>query len=497
MKKPNVIFILVDDLGWADLECYGHPFNETPHIDQLAETGIRFTDAYAAAPVCSPSRAALLTGQCPPRNGVTDYLRPHSEWFLPLGAANQNFADNELPEDTDYRMSPQFVTMAEMFKKSGYATGIIGKWHLSGYDKHGVKYGPAKYGFDDVLLSEQTGIGSGSYFHPYDKVDATIEPVLGENEFLVDRMNYEAVEFIKRHKEKPFFLYLSHYAVHTTLDAKEEDIHYFSEKRKKLKQRNPKKYQKRYKHGGNFLTTLVTLIERLKPRNLRHFRKNKKRWIKYNNPVLAAMLKAIDKGIGEIVETLKELGLYENTIIVFTSDNGGELRVTRNGPMRGGKSFTYEGGLRVPQIISYPETIMSNIISEIPTIHMDFYPTFAELIDYRIPKDHKLDGISLLPILKNESPSTDFTQRTFSWLYPLKIPHFLGGHSSAANRKEKFKYLWFFDRGQGELYDLQKDVSETTNLVDRYPQKAQEHRKFMKNWIEDVKGNIPKRQKEP
>ncbi|TFF96154.1 MAG: sulfatase [Promethearchaeota archaeon] len=497
MKKPNVIFVLIDDLGWADLECYGHPFNETPHIDQLAETGIRFTDAYAAAPVCSPSRAALLTGQCPPRNGITDFLRPHSEWFLPLGARNQNFADNELPEDTDYRMSTQFVTMAEMFKKSGYATGIIGKWHLSGYDKHGVKYGPAKYGFDDVLLSEQTGIGSGSYFHPYDKVDATIEPVLGENEFLIDRMNYEAVEFIKRHKEKPFFLYLSHYAVHTTLDAKEEDIQYFSEKRKKLKKRNPKKYQKRYKHGGNFLTTLVTLIERLKPGNLRHFRKNRRRWIKYNNPVLAAMLKSIDEGIGEIVETLKEFGIYEDTIIVFTSDNGGELRVTRNRPMRGGKSFTYEGGLRVPQIISYPEMIDPQNISEIPTIHMDFYPTFAELIGYRIPKDHKLDGISLLPILKNEPPSTDFTKRTFSWLYPLKIPHFLGGHSSAANRKEEFKYLWFFDRGQGELYDLQNDVSETTNLVERFPQKAQELRKFMKNWIEEVGGTIPKGQKEP
>ena len=231
-----------------------------------------FTNADASATVCSPSRAGLLTGQTPPRNGITDYLRPDAEWHIPLKEGG--FFDNELPEDTEFRIRPDLVVLPQMFKRCGYTTGMIGKWHLSGYDDNGVMHGPEKYGFDDVRISEQVGIGPGSYFYPYKHVDPNIEPILGENEYLVDRMNFEAVDFIKKHRDAPFFLYLSHYAVHTALVGKKEYVEYFSAK------------------AG---CTDVPIGDRNR--------------LPERNPVLAAMLKSVDDGVGMIRETLAELGI--------------------------------------------------------------------------------------------------------------------------------------------------------------------------------------------
>lgn len=458
--KPNVIFILVDDLGWAEPGCYGNPLNETPHIDALAQRGLRFTTAYASSTVCSPSRAGLMTGQAPPRNGITDYLRPFTEWFIPLKEGG--FSDNELPEETDYRLNADLVVLPQMFKRAGYATGMIGKWHLSGYDENGVKHGPEKYGFDDVRISEQVGIGDGSYVHPYTRVDPKIEPVLGEDEYLVDRMNHEAVAFIREHQDVPFFLYLSHYAVHTTLVGKQAYVDYFSEK------------------AG---CTDVPIEER--------------NWLPKGNPVLAAMLKSIDDGVGAIRETLVELGLEKDTIIVFTSDNGGETRVTVNGHLRGGKSMTYEGGLRVSLIVEYPGVTAHGSVTAVPTINLDFYPTFAEILGYEIPEAHITDGASMLPLLRGDADTEALAARLFSWHYPLEHPHFLGGRSSAANRKDDMKYIAFFDDGTDELYNLREDESETTNLADQLPDKRQEHRLLLKNWITEVKGSIPEGQKAP
>jgi arylsulfatase A len=207
-KRPNMIFVLADDLGWNELGCYGSTFNETPNLDRLADQGIRFTDAYAAAPVCSPTRAALMTGQYPARVGITDYLRPNDRNHLSI----------------------DHITMAEALKDAGYATGIIGKWHLTGYANHGVEeFPPAKHGFDETIVSENRGIGGGSYFHPY-HFNREIEKRLPGKEHLVDRMNLEAVEFIHRHKDEPFFLYLSHYAVHTRLEGKESLVSQFGKK---------------------------------------------------------------------------------------------------------------------------------------------------------------------------------------------------------------------------------------------------------------------------
>lgn len=425
----------------------------------MASAGMRFTTAYASATVCSPSRAGLLTGQAPPRNGITDFLRPHSEWFIPLKEGG--FADNELPQDTDYHLAPDLVTMPQMFKKQGYATGIIGKWHLSGYDENGVKHGPEKYGFDDVLISEQVGIANGSYFHPYVHVDPSIEPVLGEDEYLVDRMNYEAVEFIKRHKDEPFFLYLSHYAVHTALVGKEEDVEYFSEK------------------AG---CTDVPYDRRSR--------------LPENNPVLAAMLKSIDDGVGDIRAALRELGLADDTLIVFTSDNGGEVGVTVNAHLREGKSFTYEGGVRVSLVMEYPALISPGTVVDVPTTNLDFYPTFAQMVGYEIPGEHVTDGASIVPLLRGEQDADLLSQRPLAWHYPLEQPHGLGGRSSAANRNEQYKYIHFFDDGVDELYDLRDDESETTNLATTHPQQREALKGRLKSWVAEVNGCIPEGQAE-
>jgi len=275
-QRPNIIFILADDLGWAELGCYGNTFNETPNLDELVRRGTRFTDAYAAAPVCSPYRAALMTGQYPARVGITDYLRPNDENHL----------------STDH------ITIAEMLKRAGYTTGIIGKWHLTGYANHGAKeFPPSQHGFDEVIVSENRGIGGGSYFHPY-HFNREIKKRLPGKEYLVDRCNLEAVEFIDRHRDGPFFLYLSHYVVHTRLQGKAELV---------------AKYERKPGAGkGNTA-----------PRN---------------NPHLAAQLESIDEGVVMIMNKLDELGLAENTVLIFTSDNGGEDRVTSNAPLRAGRA---------------------------------------------------------------------------------------------------------------------------------------------------------------
>ena len=315
-RRPNIVFILADDLGWAELGCYGNTFNETPHLDALARDGVRFTAAYAAAPVCSPFRAALMSGQHPARIGITDYLRPNDPKHL----------------------SKAYMTLPEVLKHAGYATGIVGKWHLTGYANHGAaETPPGEHGFDEVLVSENRGIADGSYFHPY-HFNREIEQRLPGREHLVDRCNLEAIEFIERHKDRPFFLYLSHYAVHTRLNGKPPLV---------------AKYEAKPNAGKGFQA----------PRN---------------NPHLAAQLECIDRGVGQIRDKLRELGLSENTVIVFTSDNGGETRVTSNAPLREGKSCLYEGGIREPLIVYWPDMTRPGGVCETPVCTMDFYPTFAE-----------------------------------------------------------------------------------------------------------------------
>jgi arylsulfatase A-like enzyme len=429
-RKPNIIFILADDLGWAELGCYGNTFNETLNLDKLAKQGMRFTDAYASAPVCSPYRAALMTGQYPARIGITDYLRPNDKNHL----------------------STKHITIAEALKNAGYATGIIGKWHLTGYTNHGAEeFPPVMHGFDETIVSENRGIGGGSYFHPY-HFNREIQKRQTGKEFLVDRCNLEAVEFIERHKNEPFFLYLSHYAVHTRLNGKPEFVAEFEKK----------------PNAG------------------------KGPMAKRNNPHLAAQLKSIDEGIGTIVKKLDELSLSDNTILIFTGDNGGEDRVTTNAPLRAGKSTLYEGGIRVPLIVRYPKTVPVGTICKTPTSNIDFYPTLCQLAEIEpAPKQH-VDGVSILPLLKN--PNYQLSRETFYWHYPLDKPHFLGGRSSGAVRKGDWKLIEFFDTGKKELYNLAEDISEKNNLTGTNPEKVTELQGLIKAWRKEVGAKIPEGQ---
>jgi len=426
-KKPNIIFILADDLGWAELGCYGNTFNETPNLDRLAKQGMRFTDAYAAAPVCSPYRAALMTGQYPARVGITDYLRP----------------------DDKNHLSTQYTTIAEILKKAGYVTGIIGKWHLTGYANHGAKeFPPSVHGFDETIVSENRGIGGGSYFHPY-HFNQEIKKRLPGKEHLVERCNLEAVEFIERHKTESFFLYLSHYAVHTRLDGKSELVSEFE--KKAGAGRGPKASR--------------------------------------NNPHLAAQLKSIDEGFGMILKKLDELELTNDTILVFTGDNGGEDRVTSNAPLRAGKSTLYEGGIRVSLIVRFPRIVPENTVCQTPTCNIDFYPTLCELAGIKPDSQQHIDGVSILPLLKN--PQAKLKRDTLCWHYPLAKPHFLGGRSAGAIRKRQWKLIEFFDTGEKELYNLEDDISEKNNLVDKNPKKTAELQGLLKAWRKDAGVSIP------
>lgn len=448
-KKPNVIYILADDLGYNELGCYGNTFNETPQLDELARQGVRFTQAYAAAPVCSPYRAALMTGLYPARVGITDYLRPDAAGFL----------------DTAY------VTIAEALRDNGYRTGIIGKWHLSGYRSHNapVEVLPDKQGFDEVISSETTGIADGTYFHPYHFNPSMEKKMDGEKEFLVDRMNQEAVEFIERNKDQPFFLYLSHYAVHTTLHGEPEWVEHF---------RNKSGSGKGESSNNN-------------PENDPYKKYPADHFAKQNNPHLAAQLKVIDEGVGMIRNKLKDLGIDDNTIIIFTSDNGGESRVTDNGPLREGKSTLYEGGIREPLIVYQPGKINGGRVVDMPIANYDFYPTLCELTGTGLPASHPLDGRSLAPVLAGDQQA-EATERAFYWHYPLEERHFLGGRSAGAIRYGDWKLIEFFDTGEKELYNLGNDLGETKNLVDENPGKAAELQNMLMEWRKDVLNNAHK-----
>lgn len=411
---PNIIYIQADDLGWHELGCFGNRFNETPALDLLAKNGIRFTQAYSAAPVCSPTRVALMTGKHPARVGITDFLDAKDAKFL----------------------SPDYLTLNEQLSKAGYHTGLIGKWHLTGdYDEK--KGSPEKHGWNEIIASETRYIAGGAYFYPYFFLP-DLKSEMGQ-EYLTDRLNHEAVDFITRNSQKPFFLYLSHYSVHTKLSGKQAIV-------------------SKYKSKPGAGTT-------------------------ENNPELAAMLESIDEGVGNIVATLKKLGIEKNTLIIFTSDNGGETKVTSNAPLRAGKSTLYEGGIRVPMIACWPEKIKRGLTSDVPVNTLDIFPTLTAITG--LPAlDAAYDGTDISPLLYGKKT---LKARDLFWYYPLNKPHFLGGRSANAVRSGDYKLIEFFDSNTVELYNVKEDISETKNLALQQPEKTAALKALLKKWRLDLK----------
>ncbi len=454
-RPPNIIFVLADDLGWAELGCYGNTFHETPHLDRLANEGMRFTRAYAAAPVCSPYRAALLTGQHPARTGILDYLRPNS--------ANALSADQ--------------LTLPEMLSRNGYATGKIGKWHLSGYRYRGAEFEikPTDRGFAWDFGGELKGVGNGANFWPYVFRDQPIRWIdipdqrLGEDEYLTDRLNLEAADFIQRNKDRPFFLYLSHYAPHSILNGRPDLV---------------EKYRKKHPPGKSGRERCYLCedagLGKGDPGN---------HWAAGHNPHLAAMLESIDDGIGKIAAKLAELGLAGDTILIFSSDNGGETNVTSNAPLRGGKSQLYEGGIRVPLIVRWPGKVANGAVCDLPTVNTDFYPTLLEAAGIEPNPDRALDGISTLATWKN--PEIQPNREFLAWHYPLDRPHFLGGVSAGAIQAGDWKLIEFFDSGETELFALAADPSETRNLAAAKPKIAADLQQKLAAWRNSLGARVP------
>ncbi len=433
-RKPNIILVLIDDYGWADTGCYGSKYHRTPNIDALAARGMRFTDAYAAAPVCSPTRAALMTGKHPARLHLTEWLPGRGD--MPAQKLARPPIRQELPlEET---------TVAEALKQAGYATAHIGKWHLGGEG-----FEPERQGFDLNVAGDHTGTPL-SYFAPYQR-DGRFMPKLETapaGEYLPDRLTSEAEHFIEQYKDKPFFLYFPHYSVHIPMKAKAELIAKYRAMPK------PERGQ--------------------------------------NNPVYAAMVESMDDSIGRLTRKLEQLGLSDDTVFIFTSDNGGlatpegpDTPPTNNAPLRAGKGYLYEGGIRVPLIVTWPKHIKASSVNHTPVYSADLFATAVELAGLKNATG--VDGLSLLPLLTGRG---QFKRDALYWHYPHYSNQSVNGghldHPGAAIRQGDYKLIEFYQDNHVELYDLKNDIGERNDLARSRPQQAAQMRQKLAAWRQSV-----------
>jgi arylsulfatase A len=428
-RPPNILFILADDMGWTDAASFGSKYYETPGIDRLVREGVKFTSAYSACTVCSPTRAALLTGRYPARLHLTDFLlgeeRPYEKLREPVW---QRF----LPLEEE--------TIAERLRKYGYATALIGKWHL-GDRPHPTGY-PANHGFDVTV----GGIHGASHLPPHGPLMNLPDEPKG---FLTDRLTDAAIAFMEQNRDRPFFLYLPHFAPHAPVQGKPAVI---------------EKYRRKGAVGG-----------------------------KQNNPVNAALIESLDESVMRLLDTLKRLNLEENTVVIFTSDNGGEIgganrRVMQTdcSPLRLGKGSAYEGGVRVPAVIKWPGVTRAGRVTDVPTITIDYFPTLLEIAGHAPEPTDVLDGISLVPLLRGaESLPRDELYWHFPHYHsPIDSPY-------SAVRSGDWKLVHFFDDDHVELYNLKDDLGETRDLAAVNPKLATELRNRLAGWRRSIGAQIP------
>jgi len=433
-RPPNIVLVLIDDYGWADTGCYGSTYHRTPNIDALAVRGMRFTDAYAAAPVCSPTRAALMTGKHPARLHLTDWLPGRGD--MP----NQKLARPTIQQ----QLPLAETTLAEALQQAGYTTAHIGKWHLGG-----AGFEPEKQGFEVNVAGDHTGTPL-SYFAPYQR-DGRFMPKLETappGEYLTDRLTTEAERFIEQHKDKSFFLYLPHYTTHIPMKAKAELI---------------AKY-------------------RALPKSERG----------QNNPVYAAMIESMDDSIGRLMRKLEQTGIADNTVFIFTADNGGlatpegpDTPATTNAPLRAGKGYLYEGGIRVPLIVTWPKRIKAGSVNRTPVYSADLFATAVEIAGLK--NTTGIDAASLLPLLTGRGK---LTRDALYWHYPHYSNQSMnGGHfdqPGAAIRQGDYKLIEFYQDNHVELYDLKHDLSEQHDLARSRPQQAEKLRQKLATWRASV-----------
>jgi len=447
VEKPNVVLILVDDLGWMDLSCQGSGYYETPSIDRLAKEGMRFTDAYAACAVCSPTRAAVMTGRYPARIGVTDWIRARFQGGkIPENKKNptQYVGNRELlcPPNPLW-MEHKEVTIAEMLKQAGYATCHIGKWHLGPDDWY-----PEHQGFDLNIGGCDFG-QPPSYFDPYTKKKQGDIPTLKarkEGEYLTDREGDEAERFIRDHADNPFFLYYAPYAVHTPIQARKD-------------------LQKRYEA---------------------------KETTNQKNAAYAAMIHSLDDAVGKILATLDELKLSKNTLVIFTSDNGGldnNDNPTDNAPLRAGKGTPYEGGIRVPFLVRWPGKVTAGALSRQPVISVDCLPTILEATGVKPPKGIELDGISLLSHLASNGTKR-LDRPSLFWHFP----HYRGRGITPYSiiRRGPWKLIQRHDGSGSELFHLNNDRAESNDLSNQMPQIVRAMKNELNHHLKQVGARMPK-----
>ncbi len=427
-RMPNVLFVLVDDLGWMDLACQGNPVVHTPHLDRLATEGLRFTDAYAAAPVCSPTRAALLTGLAPARLHITNHL-PDRERFLPD-------EPRLLPARTLDRLPAEHTTLAERLKTAGYATAFMGRWHLSGPGDGLPAYEPTAQGFDLNIGGCSFG-GPPTFFDPY-RIPRL--PSRKPGEYLPERLADEALAFMRRHRNEPFFLCFWPYTVHWPMEAPQDLL------------------EKYAGHRGPGL----------------------------NDSRYGAMIEAMDAAIGRVIEGLDQLGLREETLLIFTSDNGGFSGVADNRPLRDGKGDLYEGGLRVPLIVRWPGKIRAGRVSATPVVSMDLHATILDACGVSIGSG--LDGRSLTPLFSDDSA---LAERPLFFHYPNYAWH-RSNRLGGAIRLGRHKLIERFDDGSVELFDLETDLSESRDLVLERPRLAIALRDRLRAWRHQVDAPMPR-----
>ncbi|WP_242134548.1 sulfatase [Aestuariivivens marinum] len=430
-RKPNILFILVDDLGWSDTGFMGSPVYETPNLDKLAIQSVVFSNGYAPAANCAPSRACILTGKNTPRHGI--YTVGSSE--------RGKTKDRKLvPTINTETLNESFVTLAEVLKNNGYTTGTIGKWHLSD--------NPLTQGFDVNIAGSHAGHPK-SYFSPYK--NSVLED--GEDgEYLTDRLTEEAVRFISHNKETPFFLYLPYFTVHTPLQGKEALV---------------KKYKAKLKGDDRF------------------------------NAKYGAMVESMDENVGKLLNKLDELGISDNTLVIFSSDNGGLASVSSQFPIRAGKGSYYEGGIRVPFVVRWPNEIQNARIDSTAVSGLDIFPTVLDIINE--DNNYNLDGASILSLLTENKP---LKERSLFWHFPIYLQSvnpekeqardsLFRTRPGSAMRKGKWKLHEYFEDGEIELYNLETDIREHNNLFDEYPEKVKELYDELQAWRAKTNAPVP------
>ncbi len=457
-QRPNFIFILMDDMGWRDLACSGSTFYETPNIDKLCRRGMSFANAYASCPVCSPSRASYLTGRYPARVGVTD-------WIDMDGSCHPLF-DKLIDAPYIHHLPKDSRTIAHSLKEAGYATWHVGKWHLGGEEFY-----PDKFGFEKNIGGCSWGHPHCGYFSPYNIETLENGP---DGEYLTDRITDEAINLIESDEERPFFMSLCHYAVHTPIQAKPEDIARFEKKAHDL---------------GLDKEEAIIKGEHI---NRGRYEKYVERRVIQSDPAYAAMLWNLDQNIGRLVDALEKSGKADNTVIFFTSDNGGlstsEGSPTCNLPASEGKGWMYEGGVRVPMFVVYPNHIKEFTRCDVPVTTPDFYPTILELAGLDAEPEAHCDGVSIAPLLYGKS----MPERPIFWHYP----HYgnQGGTPGSSVVLGKYKLIEFFERPESpELYDLETDFSEKYNIADKMPEKVSEMLDMLHKWQDDVCAKFPEK----